>query len=107
VNNLATVTAFPTGRTPDELTDEQLYRTVTTDGICVGQPDDETYFPNRAITPAEASDACGGCPVRAECLERALRLNISYGIFGGTTPEQRQSMRRSAQRLAIRMAVAS
>jgi hypothetical protein len=96
----ATVTALPTGpRTLD-----QLYRAVTTNGLCSGAVTDkasgaeadEVWFANRTITPDEARDACDGCPVIAECLELALRLGISDGIFGGTTPEQRELMTRKA-----------
>lgn len=32
---------------------------------------------------------CAGCPERKECLEYALREQIPYGIWAGTTPAQR------------------
>lgn len=106
----ATVTALPTG--PHTL--DQLYRAVTTNGKCTGAVTDKTtgakadevWFANRTVTPEEAAKACAGCPVIAECLERALRTGETFGIWGGTTPEQRQRMRRNALRRANRQAVA-
>lgn len=32
---------------------------------------------------------CAGCPERKECLDYALKEQISYGIWAGTTPAQR------------------
>ena len=95
----ATVTALPTGPRPTHI--KQLQITVAENGLCAGQPDDEKYFPNRAITPNEAAAACEGCPVIRECLEMALLLRTSDGIYGGTTPEQR------AEILDLEQAVAS
>lgn len=48
---------------------------------------------------AEAIAMCGECSVRSQCLEFALSIDAQYGIFGGTTPEER---RRIARRLAQR-----
>lgn len=44
---------------------------------------------------AEAKKICETCPLRMKCLEHALR-NAEYGIWGGTTEEQRQTLRRRA-----------
>lgn len=58
---------------------------------CAGEPD--WWF-----VPAKYADAieiCETCPVRQECLEDALTLQISddHGIRGGLTPEQRRGLR--------------
>ena len=40
---------------------------------------------------------CGGCPVQSECLEWALTAHASFGIWGGTTEQDRRRLvRRSA-----------
>ena len=43
---------------------------------------------------------CAGCPVRRECLDFALGHDQVYGIWGGTTPEDRQRDRRRKRRAA-------
>jgi hypothetical protein len=109
MSNYATVTPLNTAAhftdlDVNHLTDNQLYRAVTTNGLCSGAVTDkasgaeadEVWFANRTITADEAAKACAGCPVIAECLERALRLGIDHGVFGGTTPEQRRAMLRQA-----------
>jgi len=38
---------------------------------------------------------CGACPVRADCLEAVMRWETGaakYGIWGGTTPEERRKL---------------
>jgi len=41
----------------------------------------------------EAKKICDSCPLKVKCLEYALK-NAEYGIWGGTTEEQRQYIRR-------------
>jgi hypothetical protein len=41
-----------------------------------------------------------GCRVRQECLEFAMTHDQVYGIWGGTTPEDRQRDRRRKRRAA-------
>ncbi len=43
---------------------------------------------------------CAGCQVRQECLEFALAHDQRYGIWGGTTAEDRQRDRRRRRRRA-------
>jgi WhiB family redox-sensing transcriptional regulator len=43
---------------------------------------------------------CAGCQVQRECLEFALVHGQVYGIWGGTTPEDRQRDRRRKRRAA-------
>jgi len=59
----------------------------------------------RSVGPAErqiarAKKICAGCAVRSECLEFALSHDQVYGIWGGTTPEDRQRERRRKRRAA-------
>ena len=49
---------------------------------------------------ARAKKICAGCGVRRECLEFALSHDQVYGIWGGTTAEDRQRERRRKRRAA-------
>jgi WhiB family redox-sensing transcriptional regulator len=51
---------------------------------------------------AEAKAICMGCTVRQICLEFAVSHNQVHGIWGGTTPEDRQRDRRRQRRAAQR-----
>jgi WhiB family redox-sensing transcriptional regulator len=51
--------------------------------------DTDGDFPN--IT---AATACGHCMIQLECLNWAMRTKEKYGIWGGTTPRQREKLRR-------------
>ena len=44
---------------------------------------------------AVAKQVCGGCCVRADCLEFALATNQESGVWGGTTEEERRRIRRT------------
>ena len=46
---------------------------------------------------AKAKALCAECPVRAECLEYALRVRESHGIWGGLNEmERRDALRQRA-----------
>ena len=67
--------------------------------------DPDLFFPISSVGPAErqiarAKKICAGCAVRSECLEFALSHDQVYGIWGGTTPEDRQRDRRRKRRAA-------
>jgi WhiB family redox-sensing transcriptional regulator len=42
----------------------------------------------------QAREICMTCPVTEECLEYALETNQRAGIWGGSTEEERKSLRR-------------
>jgi WhiB family transcriptional regulator, redox-sensing transcriptional regulator len=73
-------------------------------GSCrVADPD--LFFPISSSGPADKQIArakmiCAGCPVRQPCLEFALAHDQTYGIWGGTTVEDRQRDRRRRRRAA-------
>ncbi|HEY4607498.1 MAG TPA: WhiB family transcriptional regulator [Acidimicrobiia bacterium] len=46
------------------------------------------------IAVERARDVCFTCPVTEDCLEYALETNQRAGIWGGTTEEERKSLRR-------------
>ena len=53
-----------------------------------GRANDHTYGPARLV--------CGGCSVRAECLEAALATEqpgYEHGLWGGLTPVERRKVR--------------
>jgi WhiB family redox-sensing transcriptional regulator len=60
--------------------------------------DPEVFFSNGdAAGTAVALRICAGCPVAEECLEWALLARASFGVWGGTTEqERRRLLRRSA-----------
>jgi WhiB family redox-sensing transcriptional regulator len=67
--------------------------------------DPDLFFPISSVGPAQRQIArakliCGGCGVRQECLDFALTHNQTYGIWGGTTPDDRQRDRRRKRRAA-------
>jgi len=73
--------------------------------------DPDLFFPvgttGHALTQiARAKEVCGECPVSMQCLEFALETNQDSGIWGGTSEEERRTMRR-AQAARVKAAVAS
>ena len=69
---------------------------------CLGMPPgevDRIFYPgsySNKLT-AEARAICATCPVKQDCLSFALSLrqgDDTYGIFGGTTPEERKQLRK-------------
>lgn len=70
-------------------------------GRCNGTPDWELFFADErakrrglpAEVPPEVAPVCGSCDVRLECLDWALR-NDEVGVWGGTTLQQREAMKR-------------
>jgi WhiB family transcriptional regulator, redox-sensing transcriptional regulator len=73
-------------------------------GACLSA-DPDLFFPISTTGPAEKQIArakviCSGCTVRLECLEFAMTHDQVYGIWGGTTAEDRQRQRRRKRRAA-------
>lgn len=64
---------------------------------CSGYPN-TLFFPTSDITEAEvvakAKAVCAVCPVIEDCLEYALETNQRAGIWGGTSEQERKSLRR-------------
>jgi WhiB family redox-sensing transcriptional regulator len=71
---------------------------------CLGV-DPDLFFPERGASTKEAKGVCGGCEVRLECLEYALRHGEKFGIWGGMSERERRRLRR--QRALARRGLAS
>lgn len=46
---------------------------------------------------SEAKTICASCTVRRACLEYAMTHHEIHGIWGGTTPRERRTLRRQRQ----------
>ena len=91
---------------------KELARLVAQAGKCSGSGGDQAFpeVPVGGCSPSqEAENArafCAGCTVMGECLQFALRTEKpgryqSFGVWGGTTPRQRQAMIRTHAALAV------
>lgn len=64
--------------------------------------DDSIYSNYLYVTDDRAAKVnrsfCNTCPVRLECLEYAIIMREQYGIWGGTTENQRKNLVRSLRR---------
>ncbi len=54
----------------------------------------DLFFPGRGANTRPVKRLCQGCPVQHDCLEWALHHEL-FGIWGGTTPDQRAAIRRA------------
>ena len=62
-------------------------------------PESAVFFPptwperrdERELREARAKTICAQCPVRAECLDFALRIREPHGIWGGLTEAERRT----------------
>lgn len=73
-------------------------------GACRGEDSTLFYYEdnergdNKDNRTAAAKAICDTCKVKTECLEFALQIDERYGIWGGTTPEERYTIKRRRQR---------
>ncbi len=72
------------------------------DRALCAQTDPEAFFPEKGGSTREAKRVCRSCEVRAECLEFALAHSDGpygfgrFGIWGGTSDQERRRLRRAA-----------
>ena len=68
--------------------------------------DPELFFPTGresswpANDVADAREICAGCPVLGKCLSWAMESKQAHGIVAGYTPNERQALRRKADKAA-------
>ena len=48
------------------------------------------FFPSDGSGVEVAKQLCATCPVKAPCLEYALRNRIDHGVWGGTSERERR-----------------
>ncbi len=58
---------------------------------CAGENND-LFFPAQHETYTAAKRICRDCRSKQECLDFALRNNLTAGCWGGLTPEERSSL---------------
>lgn len=76
------------------------HNTWVDDAACAGE-DPALFFPavgQHGAAISEAKAICARCPVKADCLDYALRHREEHGIWGGTTDWERRRMRSSRRR---------
>ena len=84
------VTHGPVSLAPDVATDWKER------AACSGYPN-TLFFPapeTSAETLEHAISICSTCEVAAKCLEYSLETNQRSGVWGGTSEDQRKSLRR-------------
>jgi WhiB family redox-sensing transcriptional regulator len=64
----------------------------TRDALCHARPDLD-WFASSPSKVAEAVAVCKQCPVMTECRACAIANRVEYGIWGGTTPTERRTVR--------------
>ena len=71
------------------------------------QADPDAWFPEKGqhAVAKTAMRICRACPVRTQCLDHALTgadtwVGIATGIWGGTTPTQRNQLRQQRRAVA-------
>lgn len=63
-----------------------------------GSTDPEAYFPEKGGSNRPVKAVCwGSCPVRAECLDYALRYGVEFGVWGGLSYAERQALSGAGQ----------
>lgn len=79
------------------------------EGNCVGMDVEIFFLPHgvrdkdKREREAKAKAICVGCPVINQCLEQALSVPDNYGVFGGTTPEERQAILAKRNNITLRI----
>ena len=56
------------------------------------------FFPSRGESAHDAKAVCAVCPVREACLDFALRMRITHGVWGGLSERERRQVRRKRLR---------
>lgn len=62
--------------------------------------DTDLFFPENDAAAGPALAVCASCPVRAACLDFALRTRQHDGVWGGLTESERRRVRRRMGRQA-------
>lgn len=75
-----------------------------TDWMALGNCRDEPpslFFPSDGVGVEIARKLCATCPVKAPCLEYALRNRIDHGVWGGASERERRRILRQRRQAAM------
>ena len=64
---------------------------VEPDRACAGE-DPAIFFPEQGGPAYPAKAICNRCPHRQACLDWALDTGQAFGVWGGTSPDERARM---------------
>jgi WhiB family redox-sensing transcriptional regulator len=56
------------------------------------------FFMDSPVAVEFAKGICHDCPVAAQCLDRALRTNEAWGVWGGLSADERKQLKRREAR---------
>ena len=62
------------------------------DSAACASVDPELFYPEAGGSVAYAKRVCRSCPVTAECLEYALEIGDTWGVWGGKSVSQREAL---------------
>lgn len=62
-------------------------------GAVCSETDPEIFHPEKGGSTRPAKAICGGCPVRAQCLQYALEHNEQFGVWGGLSERDRREFK--------------
>lgn len=65
------------------------------EALCA-QTDPEAFFPEKGGSTRDAKKICGGCEVKAQCLDYALENDERFGIWGGLSERERRKLKKRA-----------
>ena len=54
--------------------------------------DFDLFFGEYASRIKAAKAICARCPVSRKCLDFALETGVEFGVYGGTTPDERKAL---------------
>lgn len=77
----------------DNLPCQEVHAELFPIGVDVFFPTNDKY-PENDLEVRAAKDACARCHMQDECLQYALASGVTDGIWGGTTPPERERLRR-------------
>ena len=70
---------------------EELPKAIIKEGMCTDVSNPDIFFSEDIAEQEQAISLCAICPILEACLTYAMR-NEMYGIWGGTTPTERQAL---------------
>lgn len=63
----------------------------TSRALCA-QTDPELFFPDKGGSCLQAKKICRSCEAQAECLQYALDHHEEFGVWGGTSEQDRRPL---------------